>query len=143
MRHATKFFLAVILLSILFIVGCATSGMTRNTQAQVLEDVAPDEAYKLIQKNKNNPHFTVLDVRTEDEYRSGHLADATNIDFFSKSFKSELDALDKNNTYVIYCKSGGRSGQALQMMEELGFTHVYNISGGILNWRRKELPLVR
>ncbi len=65
MRHATKFFLAVIMLSILFIVGCATGGMTRNTQAQVLEDVTPDEAYKLIQKNENNPHFTVLDVRTD------------------------------------------------------------------------------
>lgn len=134
---------ALVVFSVVFIIGCATGGMAGKTQAQVLEDVSPDEAYKIIKKNTNNPDFTVLDVRTVDEYRSGHLAHAKNIDFYGESFRDQLDALDKNDTYVIYCRSGGRSGQTLELMEELGFTHVYNITGGILNWKQEKLPLVR
>jgi len=138
-----KLFLVMITLTVLFAMGCTTGGMATKTQVRILEDVSPDEVYKIIKKNGHNPDFKVLDVRTENEYRDGHLADAVNIDFYSESFRDELAALDKDDTYVIYCRSGSRSGKTLLMMKELGFTHVYNITGGILNWRREGLPVVR
>ncbi len=144
MRGMMKLFLVAVTLSALFfIIGCATQERAGRAPVRMLEDVTPDEAYTIIKKNGNNPDFMLLDVRTEDEYRSGHLVDAVNIDFYSENFREKLDALDREDTYVIYCKSGGRSGQTLKMMEELGFRRVYNIIGGIQNWQRNNLPVVR
>jgi rhodanese-related sulfurtransferase len=135
--------MAFIVFSVVLVMGCATGNVAGKTQAQVLEDVSPVEAYGIIQKNENKTDFKVLDVRAEYEFKSGHLANAENIDYFDANFRDELNALNKNDTYVIYCKSGSRSGKAFQMMKELGFTHVYNIIGGIMNWEKEKLPVVR
>lgn len=72
----------------------------------------------------------VIDVRTQEEYDKGHLA-ATDqhYDLLNGDFEAQLDSLDKNQTYYLYCRSGNRSGQAAQLMIENGFTNVYNIGG--------------
>jgi phage shock protein E len=73
---------------------------------------------------------TVIDVRTEDEFASGHLQLADhNFDVMSGEFEQKLDSLDKNNTYYLYCRSGNRSGKATKMMKQRGFEHVHNIGG--------------
>lgn len=76
----------------------------------------------------------VIDVRTPEEYAAGHLEGARNIDFRSSDFRSGLEALDRAAPYAVYCRSGNRSGQALEVMREMGFTSVVNLSGGILAW---------
>ncbi len=78
---------------------------------------------------------TVLDVRTPEEYAAGHLEGARNIDFRAPSFRAELEKLDKSTPYAIYCRSGGRSGQALEVMRSMGFTSVVNLDGGMLAWQ--------
>jgi phage shock protein E len=71
----------------------------------------------------------VLDVRTPAEFDAGHLAGARNLPL-SPTFESEVSALPRDGRYLLYCKSGNRSGQAAQVMSQLGFTDVRD-GGGI------------
>ena len=100
----------------------------------ILKTITSKEGYNLIQANKDNPDFTIIDVRTSDEYKTGHIEKAINIDYFGgEAFEKDLNQLDKNKSYVIYCRTGHRSGLAMKIMEKLGFTEVYNI-GGLMDW---------
>lgn len=75
----------------------------------------------------------LLDVRTEQEFNTGRIPNAINIDVMSSTFYDELGTLDKTKTYFVYCRSGGRSMQACLSMADLGFT-VFNLVGGISHW---------
>ena len=66
---------------------------------------------------------------------SGHISDATNIDYYSSDFKEKLDLVKKDVPILVYCRSGGRSSRAANIMQSLGFTEVYNLSGGIGAWK--------
>ncbi|WPR71015.1 rhodanese-like domain-containing protein [Flavobacterium sp. NG2] len=80
-------------------------------------------------------NVVILDVRTEDEYNDGIIPEAINIDIHKgQEFISELEALDKNKKYYVYCRSGARSGKACEIMNEMGFEYAYNLEGGILGW---------
>ena len=68
----------------------------------------------------------VIDVRTPEEYGAGHLDDAANIDFYAADFKDQIGQLDRDDKYVVYCRSGNRSGQAKEIMEQMGFTDITN-----------------
>ena len=77
----------------------------------------------------------IIDVRTDDEFSTGYIGGAVNIDFYmGNEFMSEIDKLDKSKSYFIYCKSGARSGQTCELMKQKGFKKVYNLEGGILGW---------
>jgi rhodanese-related sulfurtransferase len=77
----------------------------------------------------------ILDVRTEDEFNDGFIANAINIDIHKgQDFVTEIEALDKNKKYYIYCRSGMRSAKACEIMNQLGFENTYNLLGGILDW---------
>lgn len=71
----------------------------------------------------------ILDVRTPDEYSSKHIKNAINIDFYGADFTSKIKALDKSKDYKVYCRSGNRSGQTVNMMKSLGFKSVENVGG--------------
>lgn len=98
-------------------------------EAAAIRDAAPDD-------------LVVLDVRTPEEFQEGHLADATMIDFYRDDFRAQLENLDKDGSYLLYCRSGNRSGQTRALMEELGFTDVADVDGGILAWVEAGLPVV-
>ena len=83
-----------------------------------------------------------LDVRTPGEFAEGHVEGARLIDFQSGNFENEIAALDKNATYAVYCRSGNRSGQAVKVMQEAGFTNLFNMDGGVIDWANAGLPLV-
>ncbi len=77
----------------------------------------------------------ILDVRTEDEYNDGIIENAINIDIHKgQDFIAELESLDKNKNYYVYCRSGARSAKACEIMKELGFENAFNLLGGILDW---------
>lgn len=77
----------------------------------------------------------ILDVRTEDEYNDGIIANAVNIDIHQgQVFVSAIEALDKNKKYFVYCRSGARSAKACEIMNELGIENAFNLTGGILAW---------
>jgi rhodanese-related sulfurtransferase len=101
------------------------------------------DAFKLIQNKKNDPNFMIIDVRTADEFKSGHLAGAVNIDYRSPDFKSNIDQLDRHKEYLIYCRSGVRSAGAMQIMLDLGFSRLHNLITGILGWTGEGYPTVQ
>ena len=73
----------------------------------------------------------VIDVRTPEEFASGHLDGALNIDIQGSTFATEIDALDKSANYVIYCRSGNRAGQAVTYMQDNGFTGTLTNAGSV------------
>jgi rhodanese-related sulfurtransferase len=78
----------------------------------------------------------ILDVRTAGEYQSGHLKNALQADWLNKTqFADRTQYLDKNKPVLVYCASGVRSGQAMQLMAQQGFKQVYNLEGGMSAWK--------
>ncbi len=88
------------------------------------------------------PGTIVLDVRTPAEYASGHLPAAKNIDIEGAGFANQIAALDKSATYAVYCRSGNRSGTALERMTAAGFGQVYDLAGGIGAWQNMGGPMI-
>jgi rhodanese-related sulfurtransferase len=111
--------------------------------APTLVDINPKEAFDLIQSNKNNPDFIIIDVRTPDEFAQGHIEKAINIEYKAETFQDEISKLDKNKTYLIYCKIGVRSASARNIMKELGFSEVYHMPGGIEKWQAEGLQITK
>lgn len=85
---------------------------------------------------QNNPQAEIIDVRTSEEYDSGHLPGAININVMAPDFLEQIDNLDQSKAYYVYCRSGGRSARACMMMHEEGFREVHNLKGGILAWHQ-------
>ncbi len=119
----------------LLLVGCRSQTKTR------IQRVRPQEAYELLQAHQEDPNFVVLDIRTPQEFQMGHLPGAINIDFYAPDFEEQLDRLDKTKTYLVYCRTGNRSSQALPILRKLGFQEVYELSGGIVAWVQANLPV--
>lgn len=105
-----------------------------STAAEVggVRVVSPQEGEAILETS--DPELVVLDVRTPDEYAEGHLPGATLVDFNAADFHEQLDALDKDKDYLVYCRSGNRSGQAREMMADMGFSSVADLDGGIVAW---------
>lgn len=87
------------------------------------------EAKEMIASNKNNANFVILDVRTPEEFVVEHLSGAVNIDIHDDDFPEKIGRLDRTKTYLVHCRSGNRSRAAVELMGEMGFTHVYNVKG--------------
>jgi rhodanese-related sulfurtransferase len=85
--------------------------------------------------------LVVLDVRTPEEFSEGHLDGSVLVDFYETDFAEQLAALDPDVPYLVYCRSGNRSGQALDIMAQLGFASAANVDGGILAWADAGLPI--
>ena len=96
-----------------------------------MKELAVAEAKELIRKNHNNPRFVILDVRTPEEFAEEHLPGALNIDIYADDFEERIRKLDLHKTYLVHCKSGGRSRAAVELMLERGFTDVTNVVGWI------------
>ena len=83
----------------------------------------------------NNKSAFLLDVRTPEEFEQGFIPGATNIDIhLGQGFIDEVEKLDKDKAFFVYCRSGARSAQACAIMNQLGFEKTYNLLGGILEW---------
>jgi rhodanese-related sulfurtransferase len=78
-------------------------------------------------------NIQLVDVRTANEFKSKHLKNAVNIDFFSSKFLDTVSKLNKDKALYIYCRSGSRSRQASNKIAALGFVEIYDLQGGILN----------
>ena len=110
---------------------------------QIIEDITLEEAFALMEDNRYDENFVIIDVRTPEEYAGGHIEKAINLDYYSETFADKLNRLDKEKTYLIYCRTDHRSGEALDIMAELGFREVYNMLGGIVQWEEVNLPTVK
>ncbi|MDG1785587.1 MAG: rhodanese-like domain-containing protein [Ilumatobacter sp.] len=111
-----------------------------TSAAAGIQLVQPDDAAATIATPPDD--LVILDVRTPAEFAEGHIEGAVMIDFYRDDFASELAKLDPNVPYVLYCRSGNRSGQTGALMTALGFSAVDDVDGGIIAWQDAGLPLV-
>ena len=86
-------------------------------------------------------NLVVLDVRTPEEFDEAHIDGAVLVDFYDPDFAEQLAELDPDVPYLLYCRSGNRSGQTAAIMEQLGFIDVADVDGGIVAWGEAGLPL--
>lgn len=132
---------AIALLTTLTIVAATLFAQTSTppkTPVAMVKNVTPDQAEKALKEHKD---IIVLDIRTPDEFKAGHLAGAKNIDFLDDSFAKQVAALDKSKTYLVHCASGGRSGKSLPTFEELKFTSLLHLNDGFKGWEAAGKPV--
>jgi rhodanese-related sulfurtransferase len=119
-----------ILASVLLLAGCSSSSS------------AIDLSVSEFSSKVTEAGIITLDVRTPGEFNEGHIDGALLIDFQSGNFENEIASLDKSKTYAVYCRSGNRSSEAVKVMSDAGFTNLYNLNGGVIDWANAGLPLV-
>lgn len=117
----------------IFFVACSSSPDATNTEASVtidtsFENLSPTDFRAKIVEDKD---VVILDVRTPAEIIEGKVVNAVEMDINDPTFTDKMNALDKNKTYLVYCKSGGRSAKACGMMKGAGIENVYNLEGGM------------
>lgn len=137
--------LFIIVYVFVFFSGCSIETNTsRKNQTTVnkIENISSKQAYEIINANKDNPKFNILDIRTPQEFQEGRIANSINVDYYSADFEYKIDNLDKNKIYLIYCRSGNRSNRAINLMKQKGFSEVYNITNGIIDWQQNKLPII-
>ncbi len=97
-----------------------------NAQSSTVTNLNVTE---FVEKYKSTPQAQLLDVRTPSEWAQSNIAAATKCDFNDANFKQNAAKLDKNKPVFIYCAAGGRSTRASKILEELGFSKVFNLKG--------------
>lgn len=130
-----KFFL---FLNILFLTHCANNSVdkaslkdnTSSSDGLNYRNITVDE----LDSAFGDDPYIIIDVRTPEEVSDGMIEDALHIDFATNDFIDKLNTQDKKANYVIYCRSGGRSGKTLEKMKKLGFENVCNLEGGYLTY---------
>ena len=105
--------------------------------------VSAKEAADLIDKHNGDSAFAILDIRTPGEFQSGHLSKSILIDFYSQTFVDQLSRLDKEKTFLIYCRTGNRSTKSLEIFKKLKFQKVYHMASGISTWKSEGFPVVK
>ena len=110
-------------------------GLLMSMMACAQKNISPQEFHEMITKN---PNLQVVDVRTPQEFAAGHIKGARNVDFRSPDFEKNIaKAVKKRKTVLVYCRSGKRSLNAMNLMVKNGFKDVYNMEGGILAWEKE------
>ncbi|MCP4296421.1 MAG: rhodanese-like domain-containing protein [Proteobacteria bacterium] len=110
---------------------------------QFITDISVETADATIKKNQEKKRFQILDIRTPKEFQYGHLKGALLVDFYGKNFTQQMNKLEKDKTYLIYCHSGARTRLVVEILKQLEFKSVYIMSQGIIGWARAGLKIVR
>ncbi len=116
----------LLLIGFIALVGC------NSQQTEGINTITVNELKSLISKDD----IQLIDVRTPKEFSSGHINKARNINYFADNFKSIAQDLDKDKPVYVYCRSGKRSSKSTIILQELGFTQIFDLQGGYLEWER-------
>ena len=104
----------------------------------VVKNVGADEAAKELRERKD---IVILDLRTSEEFKAGHIAGAKNIDFLDSGFAQKLGDLDKGKTYLVHCASGGRSTRSLDVFKSQKFSSILHLNEGFKAWTATGKPV--
>lgn len=102
-----------------------------------INNISVEEMQSLL----NSKDIQLVDVRTPQEFNSGFIGNALNIDYYSSTFEEDIKKLDKKKPIILYCKSGRRSLNGSEKLEAIGFIKVYNLLGGIDQWKKNGLSI--
>lgn len=117
-----------------------TVSFSQQRKAPPVQDVSVQEFKKLMDSMQDE---VIVDLRTPRETVKGKIPGAIELDFHGSAFKSSIAALDRNKVYLIYCAAGSRSGDTAELMEEMGFTKVYNLEDGYNGWVEEKMPIAK
>ena len=129
---------AVLFVFVVFIISCGNNQTGSASNSGFVKDIKPKEALNLI---KGTDAIIVLDVRTPQEFASGHIKRAININIGDADFKSKIENLDRDKTYFVYCASGYRSSGTINLMKKLNFKFVYHMDEGMAGWGKAGYPV--
>ncbi|WCO00906.1 rhodanese-like domain-containing protein [Psychroserpens ponticola] len=117
-----------IVLSLIFALSLANC--ENGTQSEI-KVISPEEMQTILELDD----VQIVDVRTPEEYKDGFIDKSQNIDFHSPTFDEDITKLDKSKPVILYCKSGGRSAKCSKKLKEAGFIKIYDLNGGITEWK--------
>lgn len=115
---------------------CGNTHVNENEHQRVHKLTAQEFANQ-IEKLQD---IQLLDIRTPQEFDKGHIEGAINVDWNGSGFEEQIALLEKDSPVFVYCLSGGRSKHAVEKLVESGFTQIYELPGGIMEWRANKLP---
>lgn len=124
-------FISISLLTILF--SSCSNGQPQKYKSSL-------SAIEFSKKITDIPTVTIIDVRSPEEFEGGHIQNAQNINWNGNDFDKQISILDKSKPVLVYCLSGGRSSSAAKKMRNEGFKEVYELDGGMMQWRNSNLP---
>lgn len=124
--------LVFIVVSVLLLVGCQ-----QKTDSSI-QVITPEE---LLSEMETEESVQLIDVRTSEEFFEGHIGSAQNICITEDDFEEKVKLLDKSKPVYVYCRTGGRSARAAKKLQEMGFSKIYDMQGGIQLWQQKELDV--
>jgi rhodanese-related sulfurtransferase len=111
------------------------------------KDISARHAYRLIQKNWKKDNFHIIDLRSPKEFNDGHILNAKNMFYWEDNFEEHVQAMEKEDSYLIYCKNGSATslypGNAYEVFEKYNFKNVYTIKRGYIEWKGEKFPLVK
>lgn len=113
-------------------VACNKSGKVTNLDAGSFSE-----------QLKKDSNALVIDVRTPEEYEEGHLKGAVNYNVESDDFEQKISSLDTSKAVYVYCLAGKRSAKAAELLEKKGQRRLYNLTGGVKQWKEQGLPLTK
>ena len=123
-----------LLLPVLALLFCSFATITAQTKV----GVNSKQVNSMLQKDKK---WIVLDVRSAEEFNSGHIKGALNIDIRQPDAFSKIDKLNKNAKYIVHCRTNHRSGMAVEHMMQSGFKNIYQMMDGWSGWLTNNLPV--
>lgn len=116
-----------------------SSTTNSETQTAVVENVDAKQMSELMAKHLEG---IILDVRTPEEVANGHLANATTVNLYDDAFAGKVKMIRKDVPVFVYCAAGSRSAKAAEQMSSMGFTKIYNLTGGYNGWVKNGFPIV-
>lgn len=118
---------------VLILATLATSCKPKAT----IQVLSPEDFSQKLSKTKDK---VLLDVRTSDEYKSGHISDALNLDIDSAGFENGIQSINKNSALFVYSTSDEQNDKAIDMLKGKGFSAIYVLKGGVLAWQDAGFP---
>ena len=112
--------------------------MLFSCKGQTTDKIQTVNKQVFAEKIKTTPNSQILDVRTPEEFKEGHIDNALNIDWLGDHFVQDAEKLDKDKPVFVYCRSGKRSKAASDKLQEMGFKTIYNLDGGYISWSTKD-----
>lgn len=137
-RRLRHYFVVILLL---FLAACNVEDYHYTTTDNDF-NITASEAKELIEQHKDDLDFMIIDVRSEGEYEDGHIPGAINLLYTNSNFTDTMQQYGKDTTYLFYCLSGGRSMSAIEKLIPLGFEKMYNVSGGIIEWKNEGYEVI-
>lgn len=124
----------IIISAIAILIGCSNMALQQENVIVNIDALK----FKQISDSANG---IILDVRTPGEVAQGFIPGSSSIDFYDEQFSEKINLMQKDKTIFVYCRSGGRSSQAAEILKSNGFNKIYNLKGGITSWEENNLPI--